>query len=109
MSLTAVMTMREMLRPKCCSKSRVFGGDDGLTQYWRDVVVADDDAPLGGELADLLAVAGQEPRNRVRLVVVERADLGDVVGVGEEDAAERAEQRRDDEERDETGLAREPR
>ena len=33
----------------------VFGGDDRLAQQRVDVVVADDDAPLGGELADHLA------------------------------------------------------
>ena len=32
----------------------VLGGDDRLAQHRRDVVVADDDAPLGGELADRL-------------------------------------------------------
>ena len=35
---------------------RVFGGDDRLLQQRVDVVVADDDAPLGGELADQLVV-----------------------------------------------------
>src|SRR5919108_847161 len=33
---------------------RVFGGDDRLSQEGRDVVVADDRATLGGELADRL-------------------------------------------------------
>ena len=35
----------------------VLGGDDGLPQRRRDVVVANDDAAFGGELADLLSVA----------------------------------------------------
>ena len=35
----------------------VFGRDDRLAQHRVDVVVADDDAALGGELADDLALA----------------------------------------------------
>ena len=84
----------------------VLGGDDRLPQHRRHVVVADDDAALGGELADHLAVAREEAGDRVRLVVVERADLGQVVGVGEEHAAERAEQRGDQEQGDEDRLLR---
>jgi hypothetical protein len=43
-------------------------GDDRLPQHGRDVVVADHDAALGGELADDVAVA--------------RLDAGDGVGAG---------------------------
>ena len=34
-------------------EARVLGRDDRVPQRRRDVVVADDHAPLGGELADL--------------------------------------------------------
>ena len=44
----------------------VFGGDDRLPQQRVDVVVADDDAALGGELADHLAAA----RRRARVIVL---------------------------------------
>ena len=83
----------------------VLGRDDRLPQQRVDVVVADDDAALGGELADHLAVARVDARDRARRVVVERRDLRQVAGVGEEHAAEDAEHRRDDEQRDDAGVA----
>ena len=71
---------------------RVLAGDDRLAQRGRDVVVADDDAPFDGELADDPAVAREHTGNGVRLIAVERADLRKVVGVREEHAAEGAQQ-----------------
>ena len=65
-----------MLRPKCCSKSASSLAMIACRSR-RDVVVADDDAALGRELADQLAVAGQSAGDGVRLVVVERADLAE--------------------------------
>ena len=50
----------------------VFGGNDGLAQTRGDVVVADHEAALGGELADRLAVGRVNARDGVRGVVVER-------------------------------------
>ena len=83
----------------------VLGRDDRLAQQRVDVVVADDDAALRGELADDLAVGGVDARDRARRVVVERGDLRQVAGVGEQHAAQDAEHRRDDEQRDDAGVA----
>ena len=69
-----------------------------------NVVVGDDDAPLDRELADQLAVLAEHARDGVRRVVVERADLGEVVGIGEQHAAQRAEQRRRHEQRGDAGV-----
>jgi hypothetical protein len=44
----------------------ILGGDDRLSQQRVDVVVADDDAALGRELADQLAVSRVHPRDRAR-------------------------------------------
>ena len=85
-------------------EARVLGRDDRLAERRRDVVVLHDDAPLGRELADDLAVRGVDARDRVRRVVVERLDLGQVAGVGEQDAADDAEDRGEDEQRDEPGA-----
>ena len=106
MSLTAVMTMREMLRPKCCSNSASSLAMIAWRRTGRDAVVVDDDASLGGELADLLAVAGEEPRDGVGLIGVERADLRQVVGVREQHAADGAKERGDQEEGDDDRLSR---
>ncbi len=82
----------------------VFRRDDRVPQRRRDVVVADDDAALGGELADRLAVAREEPRDGVGAIVVKRADCGDVPGKREEHAAQGAKERGDDEQNDEACL-----
>ena len=84
---------------------RVLGGDDGLAQERVDLVVADDDAALGRELADHLAAARVDAGDGARRVVVERRDLRQIAGIREQHAAEHAEHRRDDEQRDEAGVA----
>src|SRR3989442_7674959 len=91
--------------PEVLLERRVLGGDDRLSQGGRDVVVADDSTALGGELANRLTVAGEQARNRARLVIIERRDLGQVVRAGEQDAAQRAEQRREDEHGDKSGSS----
>ena len=64
-----------------------------------------DDAALDGELADQLPVLAEHARDGVRRVVVERADFGQVVGIGEEHAAQRAEQGGGHKERGDAGVA----
>ena len=83
---------------------RVFGRDDRLPQQRVDVVVADDDAPLGGELADQLVVGRVDARDGAGGVVVERGDLRKVAGVREEHAAQDAGQGGGDEQRDDPGA-----
>jgi hypothetical protein len=83
----------------------VLGRDDGIAQDRVDVVVADDDAPLGRKFADHLPVRRVDAGNRAGAVVVERGNLGQIAGVGEEHAAQHAEHRRDDEQRDDRGVA----
>ena len=92
--------MRGMLRPKCCSNVGVFGGDDGLAQVRRNRLVRDDVAPLDGELADDLAARSVDAGDGARRVVVERRDLRQIAGIGEDHAGRDAEQRRDEEQRD---------
>jgi hypothetical protein len=85
-------------QPEVLLEPGVLGGQDGLPQRRRDLVVADDDTPLGGELANHLAIAREEARDRAGLVVVERADLGKVVSKRKQNAAQCSEQGRDDKE-----------
>jgi len=82
----------------------VLGGDDRLPQHRVDVVVADDHAALGRELADHLAAAGVDPGDRAGRIVVERGDLGQVSGIGEHHAADDTERRHDDEQCDDAGV-----
>ena len=58
MSVTAAATDAPDVDAEVAIELGVLGGDDRLAQERVDVVVADDDAPLGGELADDLAVRG---------------------------------------------------
>ena len=51
--------------------------------------------------SDLLTIARHQPRDRARLVVVEGADCRDIVRVNEDQAPERPEKGREDEERQE--------
>ncbi len=84
---------------------RVLGGDDRLAQQRVDVVVADDDAALGGELADHLATGRIDPGDGAGGIVVEGGDLRQVSRVREHDAAEDAEDRGNDEQRHQAGVA----
>ena len=84
---------------------RVLGRDNRLPQQRVDIVVADDDAPLRRKLADHLSVRGIDPRNRARRIVVERRHLRQVAGVREQHAAQNSQHRRQDEQRDDAGLA----
>ena len=83
----------------------VLGGDDRLPQHLRDVVVADDDTPLNGELADELAPAGLHARDGVGRVVVERDDLRQIRSVREQRSAYDAEDRGYGEQTDESGRS----
>src|SRR5204863_8371806 len=85
---------------------RVFGGDDRLVEHRVDVVVADDDAPLGGEFADDLAVRGVHTGDGARRVIIERGDLRQVAGVREQHAGADPEHRRHDEQRGDAGVTR---
>jgi len=85
-------------------ESGVLGRDKGLTEEGRDVVVADDEAPLDGEIANQFAIAGIDARDRVRVVVIERGNFRQVARVREEHATQRAEHRGDDEEGDDAGA-----
>ena len=105
MSLTSVTTMRGMLRPKCCSNSESSAARIACSQLRRDRFVRNDLAALDGELADDLAARAVDARDRARRVVVERGDLRQVAGVGEDHAGGDAEDRGDDEERDDAGAA----
>ena len=83
----------------------VLGGDDRLPEDVRDVVVADDDAPLDGELADQLTPPGLHARDGVGRVVVEGDDLRKVRRVGEQDAAYDPEDGGDREQPDESSRS----
>ncbi len=85
----------------------VFGGEDRLFELRRDGLVGDDLAALDGELADDLAARAVDARDRARRVVVERRDLRQVAGVGEDHAGGRAEDRRDHEQDDDDGATKE--
>ena len=93
-------------QPEVLLEIRVLAGHDCLTQNGSDAVVVDDDTPFCGELADLAAVASENPGDRVGLIGIERADLRKIVGISEEDTADSAQERRDQEECDDTRLAR---
>ena len=82
----------------------IFRGEDRLAQVRRDVVVVNDDAAFDRELANQLAVLAEHARDRVGRVVVERADFGQVVGIREQHAAQRAEEGRGDKQRRDAGV-----
>ena len=86
---------------------RVFCRDDCLAQLRRDSLVRDDDAALGGEVADQLAARGVDPCDGARRVVVERGDRREVAGEREQHAADGAEKRRQHEENDDARVLRE--
>ncbi len=82
----------------------VLAGHDRLAQHRSDVVVANDDPPLGREFTNLLAVDRDQAGDRARLVVIQRADRRDIVGVDEDQATECAQEGGHDEEREEARL-----
>jgi hypothetical protein len=79
--------------PEVLLEVGVFRGKDGLAEDRGDLVVAHDHAALGGEFADDLAVGGQQTRNGVGAIVVESANLGEVVRKRQEHAAHRTKPR----------------
>ena len=85
----------------------IFGGDQCLAEERRNVVVADDQPSLHGEIANQLAVGRIHARNRVGVVVIERGDFWKIAGVGEKHTAQDAEHRGDDKKRDNAGALRE--
>jgi hypothetical protein len=90
-------------------EAAILGRDDRLPERRGDLVVAHHDAPFGRKLADDAAVAGEEARDRVGAVVVERADLREVVAEREQHSAQRAEQRGEQEERGDSRTLRQRR
>ena len=93
-------------QPGVIEEVAVFGRDDRVAQVLGNLLVGDDDAPLDGEVAGDGPVAVEHARDGVGRVVVQRRDERQIVGVGEHDAAQRAEERRDHEERGDAGVAR---
>ncbi len=83
---------------------RILGGENRLAEQWRDVFVPDDDAALDGEVAHELPVLAEDLGDGIGRVFVEGADLRQVVGVREEDAAQGAEQCGGDEQRRDPGV-----
>ena len=77
----------------------VFDGDDGLAQNRRKVVVVDDDAALQGKGADDAAFAVVEIGGGGGAVALKVVDLGQIDGVDEREAGQRA--RDDGEQREE--------
>jgi len=74
---------------------------------WRTAVVAKLEAGQGPrELANDFAMRAVNTADGARRIVVQRGDLGDVSRIREDDAGRDAEQRRDQEECDEAGAAR---
>src|SRR5579863_5707188 len=78
----------------------VFDGDDGLAEDRGELVVVDQDAALEGEGADDAAFYVEEIGGGGRAIALEVVDLGQVDGVDEREASERA---GDDREREQSG------
>ncbi len=70
----------------------VFDRDQRVAQYGREIVVADDHAPLQGEGADHAPVIVVEFGNRTGSVGFEGIDLGQVGGVDEQKTGGRSHQ-----------------
>ncbi len=79
----------------------VLGGEDRVPEGRRNVLVPDDDAPLDREFANDVPARAVDARDRARGVVVERGDLREIAGEGEDHARDAPEHRRDQEEDDE--------
>ena len=84
---------------------RVLRRDNGLPQQRIDVVVADDHAPLRRKLPNQLIAGGIDSGDGARRIVVERRYLRQVARVGEEDAAQDAQERCHQEQADDRGIA----
>ena len=65
----------------------VFGGENRVLEYLRNLAVGEQDAPLDGERADRLAVVGVEFGDDVRVVILERVDFRQVARIDEEKPA----------------------
>ena len=70
----------------------VFRRDDGIAQVRRNLVVRNDEPPLGRKLAERFSIRCIHARDRARRVVVQLRDKGQVAGVGEHHAAQNPEQ-----------------
>ena len=79
----------------------VFGGEDGVLQNRRNLVVGQKNAALQGERADQLAVVGVEFGDDVRLVVFEGVDLRQIAGIDEEESGYSAHGNRGNQQEDE--------
>lgn len=64
----------------------VFGADDGVFQYLRNLVVGEQNPALEGESADGLAVVGIKLGDDVGAVIFERVNFGEVAGIDEQQA-----------------------
>ncbi len=73
----------------------VLGRQDRLPHKGRDFLVLQDDPPLRGELADHAPVDRVDAGDGARLVFVEGRHLRQVPGVGDKDARQDAQRRRD--------------
>ena len=93
------------VHPEVLPEVRVFHRDGRVAQDGGDVLEPDHHPPLDRELAEQLAVGGVDLRDDVRLEVLERRDLGQVLLVGEEDPGQRAHEDRDHEEQGDAGPA----
>ena len=77
----------------------VFRRDDRVAQVRRDLVIRNDEPPLGRKLAERFSIRCVDARDRARRVIVQPRDEGQVAGVGEHHAAEDPEQGDRDEQR----------
>ena len=106
MSLTAVTNRARDADAQMIFEGLILGRDDGLSQKRRDLLVPHDNPPLGGELADGLALEVEDARDGIGRVVVQSGNLRQVVGRREQQAAERAQRGREHEEQDDGCPAR---
>ncbi len=53
----------------------IFCGGDGVLQHRRDLFPGEKNAPLEGEISDLLAIIGVELGDHIRPIVLEGSDL----------------------------------
>ena len=72
----------------------VFNGKQRIAQALGQIVVADQDAPLDGERADLAAFIVVEVSDRAGAVVSQLGDFRQIGGINDEQPGKRAHQRR---------------